>query len=164
MADATPPPPPLPPPPGTPSPPTRKVRPSGSFIAAMVIAGVLVVGGIIAAIASGLDETDGGSGSSEPVETPEGNTLTGSLEAPECGGGYDITFATVEVRDESNKLIGSSTTGVDTLAGTGCVVEFTIQGLPEADFYQIEIGTHGGPSYTFEELETANWDIELTLD
>ena len=130
----------------------------------MVIAGVVVVGGIIAVIPSDPDDTDGGSGSSEPVETPEGNTLTGSFEAPECGGGYDIKFAPVEVRDEGDKLIGSATTRLDTFAGAGCVVTFTIQRLPETDFYRIEIGTHGGPSYTFQELEAANWDIEVTLD
>ena len=125
----------------------------------------LVVGGtLLVACGAPADETDGGSGSSEPVETPEGNTLTGSFEAPECGGGYDIKFAPVEVRDEGEKLIGSSTTRFDTFAGAGCVVTFTIQRLPEADFYQIEIGTHGGPSYTFQELEAANWDIEVTLD
>jgi hypothetical protein len=130
----------------------------------MVIAGVVVVGGIIAAIPSGPDETDGESGSSASVETPEGNTLTGSFEAPECGGGYDIKFAPVEVRDEGDKLIGSSRTRFDTFVGARCVVTFTIQRLPEADFYQIEIGTHGGPSYTFQELEAANWEIEVTLD
>jgi hypothetical protein len=130
----------------------------------MVIAGVVVVGGIIAVIPRGPDETDGGSGSSASVETPEGNTLTGSFKAPECGGGYDIKFAPVEVRDEGDKLIGSSTTRFDTFVGARCVVTFTIQRLPEADFYQIEIGTHGGPSYTFQELEAANWDIEVTLD
>jgi len=70
----------------------------------MVIIGVVVVGGLIAAVPSGLDETDGGSGSSKPVETPEGNTLTGSIEAPECGGGYGIKFVSVEVRDKATSL------------------------------------------------------------
>src|SRR5215211_2969251 len=102
MADTTPLPP--PPSPGTPSPPPP-IPPTGSwsFIAAMVIIGV-VVGGLIAAVPSGLDETDGGSGSSKPVETPEGNTLTGSIEAPECGGGYGIKFVSVEVRDKARRL------------------------------------------------------------
>ena len=114
-----------------------------------------------------------GCGGGDDMDTPADaaspstneHTLTGTLEASECGGGYDIKNASVEIRDESDKLIGATTTSInDIQTGFGCKVSFTVEGLPQAEFYQITIGTHGGPSYTFDELEANNWNIALNLD
>ena len=38
--------------------------------------------------------------------------MTGTLTASECGG-YDIEFASVSVRNEADKLIGSGPTGAN---------------------------------------------------
>ncbi|HYZ12202.1 MAG TPA: hypothetical protein VFA08_01145 [Actinomycetota bacterium] len=94
----------------------------------------------------------------------EKHDITGTLSAPECGGGYDIENASVHIRDESDKLIGSSSTGFDTTSGAGCEVAFTVRDVPRASFYQIRIGTHDGPSYSHSEMRSANWDLELALD
>jgi hypothetical protein len=94
----------------------------------------------------------------------ERHVLEGTLEAPECGGGYAIENANVEVRDESNTLVGAGRTGPNTRAGLGrCRVRFTVDDLPKTDFYQVRIGTHDGPSYTFDEMQQAEWDLALTL-
>lgn len=93
----------------------------------------------------------------------EKHDITGMLTAPECGGGYDVENASVEVRDEDEKLIGSSTTGFDTSTGSGCEVEFTVRGVPKASFYQITIGTHGGPSYSYADMRSNNWHLALSL-
>jgi hypothetical protein len=105
-----------------------------------------------------------GSGSSAPVAPASlGNNMTGTLSADECGGGYDIANANVEVRDEADKIIGAGNTSGDMGYGVGCKVEFTILDLPDADFYQITIGSHGGPTYTMDELDALNWNLELSL-
>jgi hypothetical protein len=127
--------------------------------------GGAVVGMVWLAVALVGDSESGGSGGGDPEAQVFGETLTGTLEAPECGGGYAITNASVEVRDETDTLIGASNTGFDTTSSSGiCKVEFTVTGLPRAEFYQITIGTHGGPSYSLEEMEAANWHLELSLD
>jgi hypothetical protein len=87
--------------------------------------------------------------------------VVGSLEAPECGGGYDIEFASVKVRNEAGDLIGSATTGPD-VGEFVCRVRFTVT-VPEAEFYEFTIGTHGGPSYSFEELQGRDFRVELSL-
>ncbi len=93
----------------------------------------------------------------------EKHTIKGSLTASECGGGFDIENASVEIRDEKDKLIGSGSTGFDVSSGSGCKVEFTIPDVPKATFYQVTIGTHGGPSYSYQDMKSANWTIDLSL-
>jgi hypothetical protein len=78
--------------------------------------------------------------------------LTGTITAPECGGGYEIENANVDVRDQNDTLIGATTTGLDQGTGSGCTTSFSLQ-VPKATFYQAKIGTLGGPSYTFAELQ-----------
>jgi len=85
-------------------------------------------------------------------------------KAPQCGAGYNIKNATVEVRDESNKLIGAgSTSRSDLQPGKACEVLFTIENLPRARFYQVTIGSHAGPSYTYDQLQARDWKISLSL-
>jgi hypothetical protein len=94
----------------------------------------------------------------------EKHDIHGTLNATLCDGGYDIEGANVEVRDENDKLIGSATTGFDSTPGSGgCTVPFTARDVPKASFYQITIGTHGGPTYTYQEMQSENWNLTLTL-
>lgn len=94
----------------------------------------------------------------------EKHTISGSLTAPECAGGYDIENAAVELRNENNKLIGSTTTGLDqgTISGM-CTVEFTISDVPKASFYQVTVGSHSGPSYSYQEMKSSGWRLDLSL-
>jgi len=95
-------------------------------------------------------------------------TLTGTLDANECGGGFDIENSTVKVLDESGNVVGATTTSGNTPdpnAGnrsTGCHVEFEVD-VKDAEFYELSIGTHGGPTYTKDELEAQDWHVELEL-
>jgi hypothetical protein len=88
--------------------------------------------------------------------------IKGSLSAPECGSGYEIEYANVEVRDQNDRLIGSATTGGDTADGFGCEVSFDVD-VPKATFYQVTVGTHRGPSYSFEELQAQDFALDLSL-
>jgi hypothetical protein len=93
----------------------------------------------------------------------EAHTLNGTLTAPGCGGGYEIEETAIEIRNESNTIIGNGSTGADQDSSSRCQVGFTVTDLPKADFYQIKIGTHGGPSYTLDELEANDWNLSLSL-
>jgi hypothetical protein len=117
---------------------------------------VLVAVGVVAALT-----LLGGSDSA--VQLPARHDMTGTLTASECGGGYDIEFASVSVRNEADKLIGSGSTGANKSTIGSCEVTFTVEDVPRADFYQVEIGSHGGPSYSYGEMQQANWDLQLSL-
>lgn len=88
--------------------------------------------------------------------------LTGILTAPECGDGYDVENASVEITDETGALIAATSTGFDAAAGGNCYVTWSAE-VPDAEFYQLEVGTHGAPSYSFEEMERMNWTVRLSL-
>ena len=104
-----------------------------------------------------------GGGGPNRATPPEGRVIEGTLSAPDCGGGYDIEGAAVELRDEKDELIGATTTGLDTTTGGDCRVEFTIEQVPKAKFYSVTIGSHDGPSYSFSEMEGLEWKLDLDL-
>jgi hypothetical protein len=126
---------------------------------------VLVVGLVLGVVVIGLLGwlvLSSRGGTSGPLA--ETHDVKGSLTATECGGGYDIANASVEIRDEKDKLIGSGTTSSNVNSGAGCRVTFTVQDVPKANFYQVTIGTHGGPSYSYSEMKSNNWTLDLSLD
>jgi len=89
--------------------------------------------------------------------------LVGVLSAPECGGGYNIENAQATVRNEKNAVIGTATTSDDVSdTSSVCTVWFRI-GLPKAKFYQLTVGSHGAPVYTFAQLKTMSWKVILVL-
>jgi hypothetical protein len=96
------------------------------------------------------------------VLRPKHYTINGSLTAPECGGGYEMENASAEVRDQDNKLIGSTTTGLDDRGAAQCTVTFVVD-VPKADYYQLKVGTHGAPSYSFAEMRSMDWQLNLSL-
>jgi hypothetical protein len=92
--------------------------------------------------------------------------LTGYAAAPECGGGYEIENANVEVLNQANEIVGAATTTSDLLAGGGnalCLVSFSVSDVTEADFLKLRIGTHDGPVYQADQLEASGWTVDLTL-
>jgi hypothetical protein len=103
-----------------------------------------------------------------PAENPAAatHTLTGTMLSSGQGCDdyrydYDTDHAPVRVTDETGTLIGTTTTSGD--VGPLCTVTFTVKGLPTAKFYEVTIGTHQGPSYSYEELEASDWNIALEI-
>jgi hypothetical protein len=123
----------------------------------------IVLAGIAVAVAVVLTSNKG-----NPSDEPKPERmydLQGTLSAPECGSGYEITNTSVEIRDQNDRLIGATTTSGD-VSSVGAIqfeVEFATE-VPKANFYSIKIGTHGGPAYSFEEMEQNDWDVDLSLD
>ena len=126
----------------------------------VLVAAVAVAVGLIATLTTRDDGAGGGSSGSGP--TPSSFHLTGTLSAPSCDGGYDIEHASIFVRNQSDELIGSSTTSGNTSSGYGCEVSFAVD-VPRANFYTLKIGTHEGPAYSFEEMTSNGWNLSLSL-
>jgi hypothetical protein len=124
-----------------------------------VVAAVVVAVGVVAALTSGGDDAGGGGSSSEPTTYH----LTGTLSAPTCDGGYNIEYASIYVRNQSDELIGSgTTTGNLSSSEYGCEVSFGVD-VPKATFYTVRIGSHDGPAYSFEEMTANGWSVSLSL-
>lgn len=126
----------------------------------------------VAAAASGIYVIGSSTGSAGGPSIPKANssatsvhTITGVLAANECGGFTQIANATVEVTNESGTIIGSATTGGDMgiHAGYACSVDFSVTGVPYATFYQVKVGIHQGPSYSYSEMQSNGWTIDLSL-
>jgi hypothetical protein len=94
---------------------------------------------------------------------PEGRRCAGT------GGYADIRFgADVTVTDASGRVIGTGTLvqGIRVKRGsatTDCLFRFGIRDLPTTDFYGIEVSDRGIVTYSLDELNDANWDVDLTI-
>jgi len=100
------------------------------------------------------------------VGETESQALRGQIIAPECGGGYDLESSQVTLRNESNDIIGTATTGADAMRSIQapvCLVRFTIQNVPDAKFYAVRIGSHAGPAWSKAELMAQKYSPTLTL-
>jgi uncharacterized protein UPF0547 len=94
----------------------------------------------------------------------------GQGTACKAGGHYSGIHkgAIVVVRDEGNKVVASRVLTADgtlTFGGSArCVYSTTIEGIPDASFYTVEVGERSGPTLSKGNLDTLNWALELTLD
>jgi len=141
---------------------------------------------------------------------PPSYQIAALLTATKCGGGFNVTNASVVVRDEHDTVIGAATTGenvaprptpppgalllyevngdpltrfrtdddraqvvrltsqdyaaiaVWVAAVQLCQVKFFVN-VPKAAFYQMTIGTHKSPTYSFDEMLAQGFRQELTL-
>lgn len=149
----------------------------------------LIAGLALALVACGGTTSSGGptgsvgptsSPTPTPLPTPKRGTLTGTFTLVDkdidrvgssCSGsgGYS-DFApgmNVVVKDEGGKIIGTSSTTPgpvpDEYASVTCVLEFTVEDLPDAKFYSVEIGRRGDLTYSREELDDMGWNLSLSL-
>lgn len=71
----------------------------------------------------------------------------------------------IVVYDESGETIavGSLGPGVLNEVTYSCQFRFSVEAIPPADFYNIEVGSLGDRVYTFDELEELNWKLGFAL-
>jgi hypothetical protein len=53
--------------------------------------------------------------------------------------------------------------GVADVAGDSCAYPFTILNVPRAVFYGLTISHRGTIQYSFQDMTTNDWTVELTL-
>lgn len=80
-------------------------------------------------------------------------------------GGYSDLQAggNVTVHDGTGAIVATGTLDTGKLVVGGCAVPFTIENVPEAPFYSIEIGHRDGYSVSLEELNAERWLLDLTV-
>jgi hypothetical protein len=97
--------------------------------------------------------------------------LGGSDENCYGTGGYsDIQSGmSVTIKDGSGAIIATGDTGSGSkpkdseYSEVQCVFSFSVENVPKADFYQIQVGRRGGLNFSFAEIQQQNWEIALSL-
>jgi hypothetical protein len=96
---------------------------------------------------------------------PEGYSET--FEGGGCSGdgGYDdISAGTqVNIRDGSGELLASSSLDVGEDMTIACTFPFTVEDVPKADFYSVEVGDRGDLSFSYDEMVESDWYVSLSL-
>lgn len=98
------------------------------------------------------------------------NTMVSADGACMGYGAYsDLTDAfVITVRDGTGNVIGtgqvSETSGSRSGASsTVCVLKVVINDLPDTAFYTLEMGKRGSPTYSFEDLASKRWIVNVTV-
>ena len=147
----------------------KKIGPFGVRTLAIMI-GVLVL--IVLAVVLLQPKTHTVTGEMELLG--DSTSMTGEAEGDDCeglGGYSDIAAgADVVIRDGGGELIATSRlrSGKVIVADTtldlkACSFEWTVEDVPEVDFYEIEVARRGGLTYSKSEMEEQDWKISSSL-
>ncbi|MCJ7491306.1 MAG: hypothetical protein MUP15_04025 [Dehalococcoidia bacterium] len=121
-----------------------------------------------------------GSSTPKPTPTPQAHTVHGTMTVPardsylELGkpcsgaGGYSDMEAGTQVvvkNGEGNTIAtGRLNSGIGKFyVGPACSLSFDIEGVPDSDFYSIEVSHRGAMSYSKGDMESNNWTLALAL-
>jgi hypothetical protein len=82
-----------------------------------------------------------------------------------AGGFSDIQKGKqVTVSDATGRVIGVGAFGDGWRRGpVTCEFEFTVEGVPQSDFYQIEVQRRGVLRYSLAEMQRLDWTVEMRL-
>lgn len=103
-----------------------------------------------------------------------GQTITGSISlfdpdvGSDCTGssGYDDirSGASITIRNETGETLATGNLGAgEFFDGVGCDYPFTVEDVPDADFYRIEVTHRGEVEFSRAEMEQNDWEASLSL-
>ena len=76
-----------------------------------------------------------------------------------------LTEEAVAAPRERERVLGSVGSPASANSAGGGAARWTSRWKsPRRTFYQITVGTHGGPSYSFEEMQSTGFNVQLSLD
>jgi hypothetical protein len=84
--------------------------------------------------------------------------MSGGAEV-EVRNGDGIIIATGHL----NQGIGTDPSSTDLKTATTCIFSFDIDGVPDTDFYSVEVNHRGGTPFPKSEMESNAWTVALTL-
>jgi hypothetical protein len=91
---------------------------------------------------------------------PRANPCEARPDAPDIHPG-----APVDVRDESGATVAGAilAEGVPEETKRGCVYHFSVEALPDAASYTVQVGARVGPTYKRADIAQAGWRVALDL-
>jgi hypothetical protein len=82
-------------------------------------------------------------------------------------GGFDDLTGGMGVVIENGSgdtiAVGEAQPGTYSQNDNTCEFAFTVEDVPESDFYAIRISHRSGPTYSYEQLQEMNWHIQLSI-
>lgn len=102
----------------------------------------------------------------------DAESVSGSAMGQPCSGlgGYSDmdAGADVTVKDQDGSLIATGSLGPGEISFLedpfrACAFRFTVNGVPDASFYEVEVGRRGGLTYSKAEMEAQDWTVEASL-
>jgi hypothetical protein len=126
----------------------------------LIVGGVVlvaVIGVIVALSLAGGGHTIAGTFSLFDSEVSESCQGSGGYE--DIRPGADVT-----IRNETGATIATGALGSGEYAsGFGCDYDFSVEGVPDAAFYRIEVSHRGEVEYSKSEMEQQDWTVQLSL-
>jgi hypothetical protein len=151
----------------------------GSAVKAKLTVSLALISLLVLAACGGSDEKpaqDRPPTTAAATDDPSGHKITGVLvltsdsvvrDGSGCKGnlGYNDIHggAAVTALNESSTIIASTSLLSGSLSNRGCEFQFVLTGVPDASFYTFKIGHRDGPAYSRSDMESAGWDVTLTL-
>ena len=138
---------------------------------ALILAGCAVV---LVGVAAGVVLTKGRDAAPPPEYTLRGTVTVPADEigsvGDTCGpaeGYHDVVEGDVTVRNQGGDVVGLGPIGggAVTTQHTTCVFHFVVRELPQARFYQLQLGRsqRDPATFSYAELARRGWDVELTV-
>jgi hypothetical protein len=87
-----------------------------------------------------------------------GSTCKGTGGYGDIGPGTNATL-----KDGDGKILATGSLGQGAGNATHCSFAFALPAVPEAPFYQIEVGHRGGLTYSLADMQGFGWTLSLTL-
>lgn len=129
----------------------------------LVAAGVVVLAlvGILAVALGGTKHTITGEMTLMDSDGYD-ESIVGGCEG--TGGYDDISYGTsVTVRDGAGEILATGSLEAGEDLGLWCNFPFTVEDVPGADFYEVEVSHRGGLSYSDKEMEEKDWFVSVSL-
>lgn len=81
-------------------------------------------------------------------------------------GGFSNIYSDAQVvvlNEQSETLATGRLSSGLALNPTTCTFDFTVDEVPKADFYTIEVSGRGGPIFSYEDMEANSWQVSLSI-
>ena len=151
------------------------------WIALLVLSTALLV-----AVACGGGDSSGSAGDSSDSAGDSSHRIVGTFTLTDASnrgdvgdscrgsGGYtDITpGAQVVVMNQDGTILGTGRLGAGSFVpfrgttltiSSKCEFPFTVASLPKAQFYSVAVSHRGEITYSFQDLESSRWEVDITL-
>jgi hypothetical protein len=69
----------------------------------------------------------------------------------------------VTVKDANDTTIGDGALSEGSALADGCSFDFKVSNLPRTTFYKVKVGNRGEQNYSFDEMKSAGWSVNLSL-
>ncbi len=99
-----------------------------------------------------------------PSDLPWKDVQQGGQCAPHGTWASDVQEGRdVLIKDGAGNIIGKTQLETGVRKGVSCQFGYVLDGVPDAQFYVIEIGSHKSQVYSLDDMKKADWKVAQVL-